>query len=1058
VFATSGIQMFKDPKFIWCSLIALISAANVGEDDERRSRKGGDVKVANPNPSYGSTLFGAATAVNASNPSYGSTLFGYWTEDNYLNPAFVFTGGNSSLPFAVYPKHSTVIHSVGNDRVSAIIFSDGSASLRQDEGGAKLLHGSFFTDSLSYQFRGAAGYSSNSTHVLSASVIDTSCGIEGGTPLQVTLGMGYATKTSPVLGGGIANHTILSPFGDDSVTMSLVSLSPLTSSVTTWTEAWASGSRWEMGWGSDNFTSHNATAFQRAWAHKFDVVYDPVSGTPIGLVDAASIVGAPSLARGVPSLHDPSPRPSFIVCLSCMSFYNSSRTSLLSYSTRGAQVFCKNGSSCNDASPGAPLNRGADALLYGLDNSTEDFRASSIMSLQVSIPSSALGHQQGAQSLDTPLFSVAFLVGYLSAEDEDSAPGGNCTGSTNVAACVIRKAEYWAPLVLNEFYRTSTAWALSANDIEFGIGAAANATTLGQRARVAQHPAVSAQSFDALQHHRRRRRRGESQPLSWEGREASWHSYMLRSSLTFDDYAGAHTINQGGNYLFVSGQNAAARDPLAHVMPLAWGGRSSEIFVGQVLNATLFHQKRTSSDAMGRPAGSIIWGLAAFGMTSAASFNASDLELAALFTLSQFVLATRNSTAILEPLWDAAWDSFQHLDKVIGVGEHGLIRLLLSDHNDGLYSAFGVQPTAETMDRAESVMNSALAAYVLPQYADALEIAGGVNASARSTAVRAKAAALSAAVAAQFVANGTSNSSSGWYCRAWLGGANINESWRGSPDTDGTMWTETQSWALLSNVPTLVPNRAEALVDQISRTARDPSPIGAINTVPDTTVDGGVGYGGVWNCGILALITALGMRGWPDLALNEWRKSSLANHAEVYPFIWFGATSGSDVYNSVYASRHNATPGSTRCHWNDPRQSEPCEELLFPVLNLWSHTLGTYTLPSLIGAEWTYSGLIIRPPAYASSADEEYTIFTPLVSASRAAGNESNCELAGHWAPNLEEGTVVHLEVHLALADLRCSLVSVNGGDFQKANINDGVVTIDAPLYGDPPVLTWALL
>lgn len=53
---------------------------------------------------------------------------------------------------------------------------------------------------------------------------------------------------------------------------------------------------------------------------------------------------------------------------------------------------------------------------------------------------------------------------------------------------------------------------------------------------------------------------------------------------------------------------------------------------------------------------------------------------------------------------------------------------------------------------------------------------------------------------------------------------------------------------------------------------------------------------------------------------------------------------------------------------------------------------------------------------------------------------------------------MVHLEVHLAMADLRCSLVSINGGEFQKANINDGVVTIDAPIFGEPPVLTWALL
>jgi hypothetical protein len=52
---------------------------------------------------------------------------------------------------------ATPLHAAGNDRVSAIVFSDGTASLRQDEGGAKLLHG-FAAAPRDYQFRGAAGY------------------------------------------------------------------------------------------------------------------------------------------------------------------------------------------------------------------------------------------------------------------------------------------------------------------------------------------------------------------------------------------------------------------------------------------------------------------------------------------------------------------------------------------------------------------------------------------------------------------------------------------------------------------------------------------------------------------------------------------------------------------------------------------------------------------------------------------------------------------------------------------------------------------------------------
>ena len=96
---------------------------------------------------------------------YGFTQYGTWAPDFYNNPSYIFTGGPSSAPGAIYPSSATILHAVGNDRVSAIIFSDGSASLRQDEGGAKLLHGGIASVPAAYQFRGAAGYLANATHV-----------------------------------------------------------------------------------------------------------------------------------------------------------------------------------------------------------------------------------------------------------------------------------------------------------------------------------------------------------------------------------------------------------------------------------------------------------------------------------------------------------------------------------------------------------------------------------------------------------------------------------------------------------------------------------------------------------------------------------------------------------------------------------------------------------------------------------------------------------------------------------------------------------------------------
>lgn len=963
----------------------------------------------------------------------GDNFFGSWAADSFGNPSFAWRGGVSPDPSAIYPTTPTVLHSAGNDRISALLFSDGTVSLRQDEGGAKLLHG-FTANASLYQFRGAAGFATDASGVLGATVVDGSVGVAAAPPLALALGMGYATKRAPLRGGGNVTHSIIAPFGDHSVALSIIDFEGSPPADAVWSEAWAAGARWEMGWGADINPTKDAASFQAAWAHDFVVVKD-AAGAPVGLADAARIGGGRAGKRTgalppAPSLHDPAPRPSFFVCLSCLG----GTAALRSFSTRGAQVFCKDGSDCTDASAGAPLARGANALVRGLDNSTDGGapagRSATVLALQAAVPADG---------------SLAFLVGYLTAADEAAAPGGTCTGDVALAACVLTKSAQWVAAAANEPAHTAAAWAAFANDVAFGLGASQSAADLARRARAAQDPAAAEPAVAYAMGPRW---------SSWEGREAAWHSYMLRAQLSFDDWAGVHTLNQAGNYLFISGENAAARDPLAHVMGLAWGGRSTEGFVRGVLASTLLHQKRAVEDSLGRPAGSIVWGLAAFGESAAASFNQSDTEIAAFFTLAQLVLATR--TSIEENVWDAADASFHHLTDVISTGAHGLVRLLLSDHNDGLLGGLGVELTELIMSDAESVMNGGLAAYVLPLYASAVEAARVTNATSRAASARAAADAQRAAVAAQWAANGTGGE--GWYRRAWLGGADAQTGWRGSPETDKTLWTETQSWALLGGVPQSTPGRADALVGLLTRVARDPSPIGAINSVPDTTVDGGVGYGGVWACGDVALISALGLRGWPDAALSEWRKSSLAAHANAYPNIWFGATAGPDVYTSVYGAAHGATPGSTRCQWNRPEPAPTCEEAAFPILNSWPHTLGTYTLPALVGAEWDVGGLSVRPPVFVSPGDNEFTVFTPLVSVTRAPGNATACTLAGHWAPNGAAGDGATIRVYLAPADAaRCSRVAVNGGVWAPAVLVNGSVLINAVLAGEPPLVAWEI-
>lgn len=153
---------------------------------------------------------------------------------------------------------------------------------------------------------------------------------------------------------------------------------------------------------------------------------------------------------------------------------------------------------------------------------------------------------------------------------------------------------------------------------------------------------------------------------------------------------------------------------------------------------------------------------------------------------------------------------------VIGFGVHGLCRLLLSDHNDGLLSQLGVcqlllprprsfassaapLPVAHRLlpcagiknitiptTKGESVMNSAMAVEVLHQYAQLLQVLGSPAASVKAvTDVRSS--------ILQALGRSAWNGTAGHYRRVWLGeGPGLG--WLG----DAGLWLEPNAWAMLS--------------------------------------------------------------------------------------------------------------------------------------------------------------------------------------------------------------------------------------------------------------------
>jgi len=541
-------------------------------------------------------------------------------------------------------------------------------------------------------------------------------------------------------------------------------------------------------------------------------------------------------------------------------------------------------------------------------------------------------------------------------------------------------------------------------------------------------------------------------------------------------------LNQNGNYLWVEGMQAAPRDPLAHIMPLTFWGGAGDVGgaawerVVEVVNETVMQVRTQPGTTQYQDVNSIPWGRQAYGEDASAGMFPSDLEHNLAFTIAMHALATHDVSWLDRPVpWNgtvrtvaqAMIACFAHLRDTIGLGEHaGLVRLRLSDHNDGLLGNLGLKGANFTNATlaGESGMNTALGAYVLPQLAEVLEAHGDAAAAA---AVAAFAQLEAGNLAQQYVH--TPDEAAAWVRRVYLGTPQLG--WRGDPQGDGIMWTETQSWTLLSNA--LGDGDAAALIAYINATVRAASPIGVINAGMTVMNDqgepppplatlrhllplvfaslssdcAGGGYGGVWQCGELALQVALGQHaaliGVPgtsgsgsDMALDEWRKNALATHATVYPGVWYGATSGPDVLNSVLS----ASPGATRCDWLGPGDTPPCHESAFPILNMWSHTTPSFAIPFLAGFEPHWTGFKLR--LLWSPPQRPITVYTPLVSA--VAGPLASCNYTGHYAPAASAAGAV-LTVAIAVpASAGCRTVLVSGAPVPAAFQSGppGVVTV----------------
>ncbi len=941
--------------------------------------------------------------------SYGSGNFGEWIYDTNELPCFHYTCNQTEDPLAATPVEpawrapTDHTHQIGNDRIVAAASNYGYIQVRQDEGGPKFLN-DYHPDS---GFFGAGiGYLTDGNEILSTYYPGT------GTTFERYFGMGYLRKQTTGKNFSV-DQTIYAPFGDDPVLISevvITSQSPRPTDLY-WVEYWGcqsypfSSKAFREGYNSNGEVDPERVVSLRResalqFAHRFEKTPDA-----LGLIHSTQIGEARA------------PRPSGIALQEEMA------SSLPSPTGSASTVKSPVASQINtqtivqgDASP--------DTFLASLDQGPVRFLTNAAGFFG---PRNVLRHTgpAGPESIPVPeeLLHPASLLHTMPVNlGTTEQPPDNLTATGPESALILIK-----PITLD------AGQTLTLHFLYGYLPAGFSSAELIAKYR-AQAPALFAKSSAAWKDE------GiqfavEKDP--WVDREARWHNYYLRSGFTYDDFFNEHIVSQGQVYQYCIGFQAAARDPLQHGLPLVFG---ESRLAKEVLRYTL---KSQAAD------GSLPFGITGHGTQVSMEWLPSDLDLWLLWLASEYVLATRDRDFLFEKLpstwstpatpevtvYDRLKRSYHHLVDGIGTGKHGLLRGGNDDWNDNIYRQGVLKSLADQVrSDSESVMNAAMAAYILDHYARMLRYAGDVK-GAQEASDRARQQ--REAVRAQWDGK--------WFKRLWLG---PDGGWLGGSER---MWLDGQPWAILGGCAT--PDQTRTLIHSIDEHLRKPSKIGAKQVSKKVDwpgfMPGESENGGVWAALDGPLIWALASTD-PAMAYDEWKKNSRANHAEVYPGIWYGAWSGPDVFCSADSDH----AGQTAYDWGlvDPdshRRPSVYRGLswtAWPVMNMHRHAWPLYSAAKLLGIEFTEAGLDLAP----TLPEARYSFRSKLVGLVKS---EKGYE--GWYAPTKAGSWTIRLRLPAEEAPFKN--LTINGATQPAPPQQDGTIQFTGPSTQDQP-LRWSLL
>ncbi len=363
-------------------------------------------------------------------------------------------------------------------------------------------------------------------------------------------------------------------------------------------------------------------------------------------------------------------------------------------------------------------------------------------------------------------------------------------------------------------------------------------------------------------------------------REMWWNAHFVEASAKYSKYYNETIIPQGTVYSYYFGDNISNRDHLQAALPACY---TNPALANSILRYVIKHAEED---------GEIKRGNTGFGYTPPSIYKESDEQLYFFNTMAEYLSITKDYHFLHEqvayyPAENGKTDDvltllkkfFIYLRDEIGIGQHGLVKMLNSDWSDSFFHEYSPNKYSGS---AESHLNSAMVLAVFPKLIQVLKDAKNDEASSFITALEQ----YSASVDNSFMKDlGDRNFSA----RAYL-----NDKLRFGTDN---VCIEPQGYLL--QIPTLAVERKKEIYKHVKSKLLAPEKIG-IRTREKPLWKGNPDGedGGIWFS--LEYPLLLGIASFDKAEAKELLlKFSFQNFTKHYPDYWVGQWTAADEVNST---------------------------------------------------------------------------------------------------------------------------------------------------------------